>query len=244
MAKQSGLGDYLLVDGYDFSGDIGSIQRIAGGPAASEVTGITKSAFERIGLLRDGGIDFTSWFNPDTDRAHAVLTALPYANRQMTYCRGLGLGSQAASALLKQIDYAPNRGADGALSIAVTSQSTDYGVEWGVQLSAGQRTDTAATNGASIDGTASTAFGWQAYAHLVAFTGTNITLTIQDSADDSSFAALAGGGFTAFTAAGAQRIQGARDATVRRYVRLATTGTFTSATFLVNFIRNDTLINF
>jgi hypothetical protein len=244
VAKQSGLGDYLLIDGYDFSGDIGSIQRIAGGPAASDVTGITSSAMERIGLVRDGGIDFTSWFNPDTDRQHEVLSALPYASRQATYCRGLGIGRPAASSLLKQIGYDPNRAADGALSIVVTSQSTDYGVDWGVQLTPGKRTDTAATNGASIDGAASSAFGWQAYAHLVEFDGTDITLTIQDSADDASFATLTGGGFTQFTAIGSERIQGARDATVRRYVRLATTGTFTSATFLVNFIRNDTLVNF
>lgn len=244
MAKQSGLGDYLLIDGYDFSGDIGSIQRIAGGPAASEVTGITVSAPERIGLVRDGGIDFTSWFNPSTDRQHEVLSLLPYASRQETYCRGLGLGSQAASCLLKQLNYDPTRAQDGSLSITISGQSTDYGVEWGVQLTPGKRTDTAATNGASIDGAASTAFGAQAWLHLTAFTGTDITVTLEDSADDVSFAAVTGGAFTAMTDIGFQRLATARDATIRRYTRIATTGTFTSATFLVNFVRNVTLTNF
>lgn len=244
MAKQSGLGDYLLIDGHDFSGDIGSLSRIGGGPAAGEVTGITVSAPERIGLLRDGGIDFTSWFNPDADRQHEVLSALPYASRQLTYCRGLGLGNQAASTLAKQINYDPTRGQDGALSIAVSSQSADgYGVEWGVQLTPGKRTDTAATNGASIDGGAATAFGLQAYLHLIAFTGTDITVTLEDSADDSSWAAITGGAFAAATGVGVQRLQTARDGDVRRYVRAVTTGTFTSATFLVNFIRNDTTVN-
>lgn len=244
MAKQSGLGDYLLIDGYDFSGDIGSIGRIGGGPAASDITGITKSAMERIGLLRDGGIDFTSWFNPSTDQQHDVLSTLPYASRQETYCRGLGLGSQAASLICKQIGYDPTRGQDGSLSIAISGQGDAYGLEWGVQLTPGKRTDTTATNGASIDGAASTAFGAQAYVHLLAFTGTDITFTLEDSANDSTFAAITGGAFTAMTGIGAQRIQTGRTQTIRRYVRLATTGTFTSATFLVNFIRNDTTVNF
>lgn len=244
MAKQSGLGDYLLIDEYDFSGDIGSLGSISGGPALSEVTGITVSAPERIGLLRTGQMEYNAWFNPTAGRAHDILSALPTGDRQQTYCRGLGLGSQAASLICKQINYDPTRAADGALTIAVSSQSNGYGIEWGLQLTPGKRTDTTATNGASIDGAASSAFGWQAYAHLIAFTGTDVTLTIQDSADNSSFATLTGGGFTQFTAVGKERIQGGRAATVRRYVRLATTGTFTSATFLVNFIRNDTTVNF
>jgi hypothetical protein len=244
VTKQSGMGDYLLIDGYDFSGDIGSIGRIGGGPAASDVTGITSSAMERIGLLRDGGIDFTSWFNPSVDRQHDVLSTLPYASRQETYCRGLGLGSQAASCVLKQLNYDPTRGQDGALSIAVSGQADAYGLEWGVQLTPGKRTDTTATNGASIDGTASTAFGAQAYLHLVAFTGTDITVTLEDSADDVTFAAVTGGAFAAKTGIGFERIQTGRTATIRRYTRIATTGTFTSATFLVNFVRNATLTNF
>jgi len=243
--KQSGLGDYLLIGGYDFSGDIGSIGRIGGGPTLSEVTGITKSAVERLGLLRDGGIDYTSWFNPSTDQQHDVLSTLPTADVIETYCRGLALGNQAASCNAKQINYDPTRAADGSLSINISSQANGYGLEWGEQLTAGKRTDTTATNGASIDfGSVSTLFGWQAYAHLVAFTGTNITLTIEDSADNATFATLTGGAFTAFTGVGAQRIEGGRTATVRRYVRLATTGTFTSATFLVNFVRNQTSVAF
>lgn len=245
MAKQSGLGDYLLIDGYDFSGDIGSLSKIGGGPALTEVTGITVSAPERIGLLRDGGMDFAAWFNPAVGRAHDILTELPYGDRVQTYCRGLGIGSQAASLVAKQINYDPTRGADGALTLAVSTQANGYGIEWGEQITAGKRTDTTATNGAALDfGAVSTLFGWQAYAHLIAFTGTDITLTIEDSADNVTFATLTGGAFTAFTGIGAQRLEGGRTATVRRYVRIASTGTFTSATFLVNFVRNQTAVAF
>jgi hypothetical protein len=78
----------------------------------------------------------------------------------------------------------------------------------------------------------------------VAFTGTDITVTLEDSADDVTFAAVTGGAFAAKTGIGFERIQTGRTATIRRYTRIATTGTFTSATFLVNFVRNATLTNF
>jgi len=77
-----------------------------------------------------------------------------------------------------------------------------------------------------------------------AFTGTSVTATIQDSADNSTFATLTGGlRFTAATAAGVQRLQGGRTATVRRYLRVATTGTFSSATFSVVFVRNKNTVS-
>jgi formate/nitrite transporter FocA (FNT family) len=104
-------------------------------------------------------------------------------------------------------------------------------------LTPGKRTDTTATNGASLDGGAATTYGLAAYAFLTAFSGTNITLTLEDSANNSAFAAITGGAFTAFTGIGAQRIQTAVGGTVRRYVRVVSSGTFTSATFVVVFVR-------
>lgn len=149
--KQSGLGDGLVVDGTDLSGDTGSLGRISGGPAALTTTGIDKSAFERIGGLRDGGVDWSSWFNPVSGQAHAKLSTLPTTNRVITYQRGTALGSPAACLVGKQIDYAPTRGDDGAMTIAVQSQSNGYGLEWGKQVTAGTRTDTGATNGTGVE---------------------------------------------------------------------------------------------
>ncbi|UJV42089.1 hypothetical protein [Streptomyces sp. AMCC400023] len=149
--KQSGLGDGLIVDGTDLSGDTGSLGRIGGGPAALEITGIDKSAFERIGGLRDGGIDWSSWFNPAAAKAHAKLSTLPITNRMITYQRGTSLGKPAACLIGKQIDYAPSRGDDGAMTIAVQSQSNGYGIEWGEQVTPGIRTDTGAANGTGVE---------------------------------------------------------------------------------------------
>lgn len=239
MPKQSGLGDRLLVDGFDLSGDIGSIQEVGGGPAPLDVTDITQSAFERLGGLRDGRINFTAWFNDAAGRAHPRLSSLPVADVSVTYCRGYGLGNAAASVVAKQLNYDGTRAADGSFSLVTACQANGFGLEWGQQISAGLRTDTTATSPATgLDGGASSAFGAQFYLHVTAFTGTSVTVKIQDSADNATFADLTGASFVAATGVGSQRIATANNATVRRYLRVVTTGTFTNAVFLVNGNRN------
>jgi len=243
MSKQSGLGDQLLIDGYLLSGDIGSLSRIGGGPAALDMTGIDKEAFERKGGLLTGAIEFTSFFNDAAGQAHPVLSALPTTDRYVTYLRGSGIGKGAASILAVQVGYDPSRGQDGSLTMNTSAQSTGgIPLEWGEQLTAGVRTDTAATNGASLDGGAATTFGGSAYLHVLAVTGTSVTVTLQDSADNSSWANITGGAFTAATARGAQRLTVA--GTVRRYVRAITSGTFTNAQFVVAFTRHLTAMSY
>jgi hypothetical protein len=147
--KQSGLGDAFYLSGYDLSGDIGSIST-TGGPAALEVTGIDKSAFERIGGLRTGGMSWSAWFNPAADQAHDRLSTLPTTDVIATYCRGTTLGNPAANVVAKQLNYDGTRGDDGSFSFAVEAQSNAYGLEWGKQVTAGIRTDTGAASGTGV----------------------------------------------------------------------------------------------
>lgn len=244
MAKQSGLGDHLLVGGRDISGDIGSVQRVAGGPAALDLTDITQSAYDREGGLRDGGIDFTAWFDKAANASHLTLAPLPTADTLVTYCRGYAIGAPCASCVAKQVGYDPTRGQDGQLTYQVATMANAYGVEWGQQLTPGLRTDTTGTNGAGLDGGASSSFGAQFYLHVTGVTGTSVTVTVQDSADNVTFANLTGAAFTAATGFGWQRIATAGNATVRRYLRAVSSGTFTSASFLVQAVRNDTSVGF
>ncbi|MFI8301567.1 hypothetical protein ACIGCZ_37295 [Streptomyces nigra] len=257
MTKRSGLGQAFYLGGYDLSGDTGAGDEIGGGLAGTQdVTGIDKSAYERVGLLRDGRLNWTSFFNPETaaddpgvteDRAHTVLSSLPTTDRHLMWRAGpAALGGAAACMVAKQIDYNPTRGADGSLTISVSSQANAFGLEWCDLLTAGVRTDTEATDGASLDlGTGSTAFGLQAYLHVLAFDGTDVTVKLQESSDDGgadTWADVTGGAFTEITAGpGAQRIQTARDQTVEQYLRVVTTttGGFTSLSFVVAVARND-----
>jgi hypothetical protein len=259
VSKRSGLAQAFYLGGYDLSGDTGAGNEIGCGLAGTQdVTGINKLAYERKGLLRDGRLSWTSFFNPETaaddpgvteDRAHIVLSSLPTTDRHMMWCTGTSIGSPAACMVGKQIDYNPTRAADGSLTISVSAQANGYGLEWGDLLTAGIRTDTTATNGASLDlGTGSTTHGLQAYLQVFAFTGTSATIKLQESSDNGgadAWADVTGGGFTAVSSAPtAERIQTGRTQTVERYLRVATTGTFTNLEFAVAVIRNATEVVF
>jgi hypothetical protein len=245
MVKQSGLGDNFYLGGYDLSGDTASLDEVGGGPAVIEVTGIDKSAFERIGGLRDGRIEWTAYFNDGTDGTngtHNRLATLPTADRQAMYFRGTTLGNPAACLVGKQLNYDFTRADDGKLTAKVRVEGNGYGLEWGRSLTAGKRTDTAATNGTSIDTTASANFGAQAYLQVFDFQGTDVTIKIQDSADNVTFADVTSFAFTSVTSFPVvERIALANTATVRRYVRAitTTTGGFTSATFAVVLVKNE-----
>ena len=252
--KSSGLGDQLYVAGYDLSGDTGSLERIGGGNSPLVVTGIDKSAFERIGGLRDGGIDWTSFFNPEVagagppetfDREHVALSPLPTADVLVTYFRGTTIGKPAASMIAKQVNYDPTRNTDGSLTFSLNALANGYGIEWGEQLTAGLRTDTEATAGTAWHdpGAVTTSFGLQAYLQVTAFDGTNVTIKLQESSDDGAdtYADVVGGGFTEVTAAPfTQRIATATDLAVEEYLKVTTVTSagFNSVTFAVMIVRN------
>lgn len=249
MTKQAGMGDNFYFQGLDVSGDINSLGRISSPLTVQEVAAINQSAQARIGLLHDGGIDFVAYWNPgaEADAAHNALSVLPTTSVHEAYCRGTALGAHAASVIAKQVDYAATRGTDGSLTFSVNTLGSDgTGLEWGQLLTAGKLTQGAAGNGTSVDLGASPtsySFGWAVYLQVFAFTGTSITVKIQDSANDTDWLDLASATFTAVTSApAAQRISAGptSTATVRRYLRLVSTGTFSNAIFSVNFVRYET----
>jgi hypothetical protein len=238
VAKQTGLGGRFYLGGNDISGDIQSVAT-TGGPALLDTTDITQSAHSRLGGLRNGGISVVSYF--DAVVAHPVFSALPTGDTIATYAVGAAIGQPSVSQQCLQIGYDPTRGADGSLTEAVETQSDAFGQEWGVLLTPGMRTDTTATAASSsnsFDTLASASFGGQAYLHVNAFSGTSVTVAIWDSADNSTFLAVASFAFTAATAVTSQRIAIANNATIRRYVAVATTGTFSNAQFAVQLTKN------
>lgn len=311
MAKQSGLGMRWLVGGYDISGDINALDTISGGPAPLDSTDITQEAHSRLGGQRDGKMSASAFM--DAANAHPVLAALPAGDVQMMALLPplTAPGSPVAALNAKQLNYDPTRSSNGDLKLKVDGEANGYGLEWGVALTPGLRTDTTATNGASLDGgaaftapvvpasgtpavntsplpasvvvsggtvtsvvvngvsvgtgdgtysvpsgqaitltysaaptwawTLQTAYGAQAYLQVTGFTGTSVTVTVQESADNATWSTLAA--FTAVTAApAAQRVSAV--GTVSRYLRVITTGTFTSATFAVAVMRNITAVSF
>lgn len=242
MAKQSGLGDHLIIGGRPISGDVNSIGNISSPRAVGENTGINKSAIERQYLTRDGAINFIAYFNDAAAAAHVTLSPLPTADTLVTYLRGITHGGPVANLVAKQINYDPTRPADGSLTFAVATQGNAYGLEWCQGLTAGQQTDTTGTNGTALDGGAASTFGAQFYLNVESVTGTNLVVTVEDSADNVSFATVSGMVFSSVTVAAAptwQRLATSNTATIRRYVRVVSSGTFSQAIYQVSMNRNE-----
>lgn len=242
MPKESGVGiDALYVGGYDLSGDTGAVQTIAQRRAAQIVTGLDKAAEERIPLRNDGEISFNSWFNPSAAQEHPVLSALPTTDITVLYFHGSTPGvSPAAGLVAKQIDYQMAYAADGSLALTTQALSNGTALEWGEMLSAGKQLFASSGAGTAFDTGGSLSFGAVAYLQVFSLSGTSVTVAVQDSVDSTpaNFSDITGMAFTAVTAAaghGQQRLATTTTATIRRWVRINTTGTFTNASIAVLF---------
>lgn len=133
--KQSGLGDNFYIGGNDLSGDVASLDQVSGGPAPLDVTGLNKSANERIGGLRDGDLQFTTYFDAASEQP--ALSVLPTLSVIASYLRGTGQGNTAACLIGRQINYDGTRDNTGNLTMKVEVQADHYGLEWGTQLTSG-----------------------------------------------------------------------------------------------------------
>jgi len=126
MAKESGLGwTSLSIDDsggtlQDIRNDITNLQ-FSTPRAAQDVTGIDKSAMERLLLLADCSVTLNGVFNDEADMSHAVFKTVPSTSvaREITLnVSGQILGTTPTVTLLPT-DYALTRGDDGALTWSV-----------------------------------------------------------------------------------------------------------------------------
>jgi hypothetical protein len=144
-----------------------------------------------------------------------------------------------------QLNYDGNRAQDGGFLLNTTIESNGYGLQWGHLATAGMRTDTAATAAAAVSpldqlSASPGAFGLVMFVQLNAFTGTSVTIKLQESSDNSGDAYTDVTGAT--TAALTTAPQAVRIATgsiaVERYLKVVTTGTFSNAVFGVQVYRH------
>ena len=241
MAKQSGLGDALYLDGVDLSGDVGSVARLANPSALLDVTALDKSAMERIYGHYDGEISFNTWFNDIVGGSFQILKDKNAgADVIATYFHGATIGNMAAGLVAKQVNFDWTRAQDGSLEATIQLLGNGYGLDYGLQLTAGKRTDTAATNGASLNFGAATALGLAAYLEVFSLGSGTPTIKIQESSNDGGgdpFADVVGGTFGAITAPMGQRIVTSLTLPVEQYLRVVTTGTFANLVFAVAITR-------
>lgn len=234
MSKQTGLGCALYANGSDLSGDTQSFTA-HGGPAPLDVTDITQAAYGRLGGLRDGAIDWVSYMDPAAGASHAALSPLPTGDVIATLLIGpLSAGCPALAQVSKQVNYDPTRATDGMLTFAINGQANGFAQEWGISLTGGKRTDTSATTGAFFDNGAAFAFGAQAYFQVFAFTGTSAVIDIQHATTSGGAYTSTGLTTTSITTAPqAQRLATANNVTINEFLKVVTTGTFSSLVFAV-----------
>lgn len=231
MAKGGGLAGKFYVGGRDVSGSTGAINSCASPRGVLVRTGIDKSAVERLLTTTDGILDWTSFFDDATGEQHEALKSLPTADVLALWQVGQAIGDAAGALTGKQADYPATRGQDMALDFNPKIEGNGLPLEWGETLTPGLRTDTEATNGASLDNGEATSDGLMAQLQVTALTGTNVIATIEESSDngggDAFTSLLAMTSVTGVPGSERKTVAGA----VERYLRVATSGTFSSASF-------------
>ncbi len=242
MTKSSGMGDQLFIAGYDIGADINSIGSLSTPRETLPGTDITQFAMARLFGKRDGQAEFTSYLDMADDASYEALSSLPLTSVHLMYLRGTTLGNPSIGLVGLEVNYDPTRADDGSLMFGTSVLSTGFGIDWCKQLTAGKVTHATATNGSSIDTTASASFGFQAYLQVFSVGSGTVEITVQDSANNADWTDLTNGAFTNATGRTAERIQSSSaTATVRRYLRVITEGTFTDAVFAVSVAKNAAL---
>lgn len=119
-----------------------------------------------------------------------------------------------------------------------------YGLEMGRTMMAFTTPITSAANGTAVDfgdafaspSGAAAVVGGSAYLICTAFTGTSVTVTIEDSTDGATSWATVGT-FTAVSAANVEQRISLTAGTLKRYLRMVTTGTFSNFTGIVGCVK-------
>jgi hypothetical protein len=129
MAKQSGLGwttfsvDNAAGTPVDIRNDTTSLQ-VATPRAVQDVTGIDKSANERLLLLADATVTADTVFNPTG--AHTVFATIPSTSVQRTV--SLGVGGKSLAMEMLATDYPLQRSNTGELTASVPFSLADGNV--------------------------------------------------------------------------------------------------------------------
>lgn len=240
MASVHGKGTTVLVDGYNLSAFLsGSDFGYESEPADDTCYGDSDRFF--IGGLGNGSVALDGKYDSVAAGSDVVLQGLRTvegAGITIAY-EGLAIGARTRFARVVETSVGVSAPVGDIVVINAEFQAT-LGAFPGASLHA-LTAETVTGFGASVDGTAATTGGWAAILHATGFSGAAATITgkLADSADNSVFADVANGGFTARTTVGSQVIYGAPGVTLRRYVRAAWTisGTTPSITFHVSLAR-------
>lgn len=222
----------ILVDEFDLSAFFNSAD-VAATLDTAETTTFGKTAKTYIPGLADATLSLAGMFDGAANAIDAVLAAALGGSALITVApAGAGtIGNRASLAEALETSYGISAAVADAVSVSAEAQVTG-GLLPGVIL-ANLIARTATGNTAALDNAASTASGAKAFLHITAFSGTNVTIKVQESPDNSTWADL----ITFSQATGVTSQSGSATGTIDRYLRVNIAGTFTSVTFAVALAR-------
>lgn len=228
MAFIHGKNTAILVDEFDLSAFFNSAD-VAATLETAETTTFGNAAKTYIPGLADATLSLAGMFDGSASAVDEVLRGALGGSALITVLpAGAGtIGNRASVAEALETSYGITAAVADAVSVSAEAQVTNGLIP--ALLLADLAARTAIGQTAALDNAASTSNGAKAFLHLTAFTGTDVTIKVQDSPDNSTWADL-----ITFTQATAETSETASaTGTVERYLRVDISGTFTSVTFAV-----------
>ena len=231
----------VFIDQYDFSTYFNDVSASTAVDTA-ETSAFGTSAKTYVVGHRDGTVSlggmFESTNSTGTDQYFASVLGSATKQKVIVAVEGHSNGTGAIMLQADDTSYEVSSAIADIVQASAEFQSTDA-VEHGKILSSGS-TVTATGNGTAVDNGASTANGGAGYLSVPVNTRNgNITVKIQHSADNSTFADLVTFTTVTSTSKTSERIEVASGTTVNRYLRVNYTvaGSTGSATPVVAFTR-------
>ena len=240
MAFKAGRSAQILFNEYDVSSYLNSAGVQIGAETADTTTFASNGWKEAMATLLSGTFPFQGFHDvalPVTAQLGVDAGTLTYAPAGAT-----AIGDAIFMAPITSTGLQKSSAVGGVVAISWTAMA-EGAVAYGQMLHP-LAEDTNTTTGSSKDDGASSSTGWTAHLHVTARDAGSWVIKLQDSADNSSWADVTGGAFTAATGATSQRLVSASAAsTLRRYVRYVATRTGGSAgdgiTFALGYARSN-----
>lgn len=232
MAFVHGKDTTILVDEFNLSAFFNSAD-IAATVETAETTTFGNAAKTYIPGLKDSTLSLAGLFDGAASAVDEVLAAALGGSALITIApAGAGaIGNRASLADALATSYSLAATVSDAVQVSAEAQVTGGLLPGVILADLAARTATGQT--AALDNGASSANGAKAILHLVAFTGTDITIKVQESPDNSTWADA----ITFTQATGVTSEAATASGTIDRYTRVDISGTFTTATFAVALAR-------
>ena len=190
-----------------------------------------------LGGLITGAVTLGGHFDVAAGAIDEELTNSLKTATLLSVAYGPALSDRWVGMSIQASNYTQQPPVGDVVVVNYTAQAEKGGVSRGTVLHPLANVESSAGEETKVDQGAATARGAVGFIHLVAFTGTDITVLIEDGATEGgAFNTLVG--FAQLTGVGKERVAVAAAAdTPDRWLKVSWTGTFSSATFIVGMER-------